>query len=419
MDKEGRQELIIKICCVVAAFVLWLFITSTENPVTAYKIKNIPVQILNTDSLTRSNLVLVPGQELFIDLSIKGANTSMLLDKKVEDFTVVADLGAYALKTGQQKIPIEIKKSPDNINVLNNDSLFITINLDELIETKLPISLDISGKPKEGFYASEAKLSEKFATVVGGSKFVNLVKKVLIEEDIEGLESDITKAYKLIPVDAAGKEVKEVTIKPPKVDVNIPVRKTKSVGVTAKTTGEINTNFKLGSIKVAPERFDITGSAAELNKLESLNTEAIDLSKITNSTTTMEVKVIIPDGLSLVSGDAQAVVKVVINLNKVVKKELSVDIKYINLDPKYEVKLASNKDKIVISGTEASINALVLTKITATLDLATLVEGEHTLLVKLNIPEGINLLSQVPDKVLVTITKKQTEVIIPDDNKVE
>jgi YbbR domain-containing protein len=418
MDKEGRQELIIKICCVVAAFVLWLFITSTENPVTAYKIKNIPVQILNTDSLTRSNLVLVPGQDLFIDLSIKGANTSMLLDKKVEDFTVVADLGAYALKTGQQKIPIEIKKSPDNINVLNDDSLFITINLDELVETKLPISLDISGKPKEGFYASEAKLSEKFATVVGGSKFVSLVKKVLIEEDIEGLESDITKAYKLIPVDAAGKEVKEVTVKPPKVDVNIPVRKTKSVGVTVKTTGEISPNFTLGSIKVAPERFDITGSAAELNKLENLNTETIELSKITNSTT-IEANVIIPDGLSLVSGDAQAIVKVVINLNKVVKKELSLDIKYINLGPDYEAKLASNKDKIVISGPEASINALVLTKITATLDLDKLVEGEHTLLVKLDIPDGINLLSQVPDKILVTITKKQTEVIIPDDNKVE
>ena len=53
MDKEGKQQYIIKICCVIAAFALWLFITSTENPVTAYKIKSIPVQLLNTDILTQ------------------------------------------------------------------------------------------------------------------------------------------------------------------------------------------------------------------------------------------------------------------------------------------------------------------------------------------------------------------------------
>ena len=59
----------------------------------------------------------------------------MLLNTKAEDFTVVADLNAYALKRGEQKIPIEIRKSPDNINVINSDTLFITINLDELSQS--------------------------------------------------------------------------------------------------------------------------------------------------------------------------------------------------------------------------------------------------------------------------------------------
>ena len=100
----------------------------------------------------------------------------------------MADLSAYALKSGEQKIPIEIRKSPDNINVVNSDNLFINVNLDELIETKLPINLNISGKPKEGFYASAPILSQSYATVLGGSKFVNIVKEILIEEDIQGHE---------------------------------------------------------------------------------------------------------------------------------------------------------------------------------------------------------------------------------------
>ena len=159
MDKERKEQLIIKICCVIAAFALWLFITGTENPLTAYKIRNIPVKILNTDVLTKANLVLAPGQDLTTSLNIKGANTSLLLSKKASDFTVVADLAPYALKSGEYKIPIEIKKSPDNINVVNSDSLFITIQLDELTKKKLPISASISGKPKDGFYASTPELS--------------------------------------------------------------------------------------------------------------------------------------------------------------------------------------------------------------------------------------------------------------------
>ena len=57
-----------------------------------------------------------------------------------------------------------------------------------------------------------------------------------------------------------------------------------------------------------------------LNQLENLNTEAIDLSKI-NKNTTMDAKVLIPDGLSFVSTSSDGMVKVEINLNKVSAKE--------------------------------------------------------------------------------------------------
>ena len=408
MDKDGKQQFIIKTCCVIAAFVLWLFITSTESPLTAFKIKSIPVQLLNTDILTQSNLILVPGQDLTTTLNIKGANTSMLLNAKAEDFTVVADLGAYALKRGEQKIPIEIKKNPYNISVINSDSLFIKINLDELTEAKLPIKLNVSGKPKEGFYASAAKLSQNTAKVIGGSKFVNMVKEILLEIDVQGKDSDVIKNYKLKPVDAEGNEIKEVVVNPSQMDVNVPIRKTKAIGVKVKTVGNLNHNFTIASIKILPDRLEVTGSAADLNKIQNLNTEDIDLSKI-NKSTTMEARVILPEGLSLVS-NGEAIVKVEINLNKIVQKSIILDIKYNNLNEKYDVKLEKDKTTIVISGTEAVINSLDLKKISATVDLANLIEGQHNVIVSVDMPAGGELISQVPDKILATITKKQTEV---------
>ncbi|HEY8805175.1 MAG TPA: CdaR family protein [Clostridium sp.] len=422
MDKARKQQFIIKVCCVIAAFVLWLFITSTENPLTTYKIKNIPVQLLNTDTLTRSNLVLVPGQDLTTSLNIKGANTSILLNTKAEDFKVVADLSEYALKSGEQNIPIEIRKSPDNVNVANSDSLFIKINLDDLKQTKLPISVNISGKPKEGFFASAPKISQDYATVVGGSKFVDLVKNILVEENIQGVESNVAKKYKLKPVDAAGEEIKEVNVSPSQIDVKIPVSKTKSVGVTVKTTGTLNSNFTLSSTKVIPEKFDVTGSAAALNQVKTLNTEDIDLSKIEKSTT-MDAKLLIPDGLTLASGNATTQVQFKLdkvvqkNTTEVIQKNTSQNIKYVNLDEKYGAKLGNDKVSLVLSGTQAVIDSLDLTKISAQVDLSNLVEGSYTVPVKVSMPDGVNLVSEAPDKISVTITKKQTEVTTSNDNK--
>jgi YbbR domain-containing protein len=418
MDKGGKQEFIIRVCCIIAAFVLWLFITSTENPISDYQIKNIPVQLVNMDILDDSNLTLVPGQKLEIDLSIKGANTSILLDKKAEDFTVVADLSVYALKEGEQNIPIEIRRSPDNINVVNSDSLFIKVNLDKLVETKLPINFNVSGKPKQGYYSSEPQLSQKNATVVGGSKFVSTVTAITVEENIQDSESDIIKNYKLIPVDSKGKEIDEVTVKPSHIDVKIPIRKTKNVGVKVKTTGKLSTNLVLGSIKVIPEGFDITGSAEALNNIENLNTESIDLSKI-SETTTIDSKVTIPEGLSLVSANSEAVVKVQINVVKIVQKSISLDIKYVNLDTNYEVTPLKNKSELVVSASETVINSLDLSKFVATVDLINLVEGEHTITVLVPMPDGIKLISSSPEKILVTITKKQTEVTNNNDNTSE
>jgi YbbR domain-containing protein len=83
------------------------------------------------------------------------------------------------------------------------------------------------------------------------------------------------------------------------------------------------------------------------------------------------------------------------------------------------VKLEKEKGSLVISAAEEVMNSLDLKKITYTVDLVNLVEGEHTVPVKVSLPEGINLISKEPEKILVTITKKQTEVTTSDDNKSE
>ena len=142
----------------------------------------------------------------------------------------------------------------------------------------------------------------------------------------------------------------------------------------------------------------------------------------------MDAKVIIPKGLNVVSGSAM--VKVQVNINsqnaasaadttvksdKVVQKNLDLDIKSINLDGNYDAKLDNYKISLTVSGVESVINYLDLNSFSALVDLASLTEGDHTVNVNVSMPKGVTLVSQNPDKVGVTITKKQTEVPTTND----
>ena len=73
----------------------------------------------------------------------------------------------------------------------------------------------------------------------------------------------------------------------------------------------------------------------------------------------------------------------------------------------------------MVSGAESVINSLDLKQFVAKVDLVNLTEGKHTVEVFASMQKGVSLVSKNPDKISVTITKKQTEVQTSNDNKGE
>ena len=92
MDKQKKQDIIIKVCCVVAALVLWMYIRISQDPVLTSTVKYVPVQILNESTLQERNLVLMKDQEFYINLSVKATSSVLAGLDKNKDFKLVADL---------------------------------------------------------------------------------------------------------------------------------------------------------------------------------------------------------------------------------------------------------------------------------------------------------------------------------------
>lgn len=396
-EKNRKQQLIIKICCLIAAFGLWLYITSVLNPIKTYK-KNIPVTIINEDNLENFKLSLLPDQKPYVSLTLRGSINDIYSISE-DQFKVVVDLSAYVLKRGENNIPVQIQQSPDKVNIINNDNLWVKVMLDDLIEKTVPFKINVVGKVKDGYFPLEATSSINEVTIKGAAQFVNYVQKAEVKCDITNAYRDLATILPIHAVDKDGDIIENVKIKPISAEVKVPIQKVKSVTINVKTTGQLSENRILQGVAASPEKVEITGEETLVKTIESLDTEPINLAEVTGEEAV--AKLVLPKGVELVKKDE--VVKIKVYFNTVADKAVSLLIKTMNLPGDHTIQLDRDRVSIVISGLYDIVNNIKDEDIECFVDLQSLKEGTHNLPVKVNLPEGVNLVSISPDNINVTI----------------
>lgn len=400
MEENRKKQIIVRIACLIASFCLWLYINNYENPIKTYKVKNVTVQVLNQDLLKQNNFVLSPNQSFQINLTIKGGAVDVY-SAKASDFKLVADLSSYALKKGDNRIPVKIEKSPNDINVVQTDSLWVDVNLDEYAQKTVPVNTNIQGKPQTGRYSSEASVNPRNVTVSGPAKNIKLVDHVEVNVNVSNLSSDAELKVTPEPVDSKGNLISDVKVQPGIINVTVPIRKDKSVGINLKTSGQPPSNISIKSIYPEQNYVNITGSQSELDNVDNIDTENIDLTKITGDAE-IKVKLNVPKNINVVGSDT-VLVKVVVQpaSQGTASTKLNANITPINLGENLKAEITPLTIEVVVSSANITADALK-----ATVDLSNLKEGNYTLPVSLTMPSGVNKVSQTPDKVSVVVSKK-------------
>ncbi len=400
--KVKKHQVILKICCVIASFVLWLYIFNVENPLRETHVV-VPVQVLNKDTVAKSNLVPLGEENLSISLTIKG-NASDIYSIKPSSFKLVSDLSAYAVKKGENKIPVEVKSSPSNVRITNTDSLWVKINLDDLKRKTVPVKITFDGNAKKGFYAFKPTVKE--TEISGPKEAIESVKYLSAKCSIKDASNDITVNIPLQPEDSLGTLVKNVTANPSSLKITIPIKKVKTVAVNVKTQIPKNNSGNVKGLVPVEDKIDIAGDESVINNISELDTEYIDLNRVYGKDT-IEAKLLIPKGVILVN--SSDTVKLKVNLDKNTQKELSLNIQKVNVSSNFNVTLDTDKVTVVVSGTENIINNLKVEDIQCSVDLTSIVEGENSLTINVKLPEGVTEVSQSISQVKVTANKKVLE----------
>ncbi|MFL0164814.1 CdaR family protein [Candidatus Clostridium helianthi] len=405
MDKSENGTLIVKIICLLLSVVLWLYISNVENPLRTYELKGIPVELTNEDSLADSKFAIVNKQPFTVDLKLEGPSSEILKVKK-EDFKIVADMSAYALKVGENTIPVQIMSYPENITIKNNGMLGIKVNLEELTQKELTISSKVKVMYKENIYEKEQSINPKTVTITGGKSSVDKVTEAILTGEEKDVDKNKQGDYNIQFIDSFGNAVSNIESNIKTAKLSITVTNGKTVPVNLKTTGNVPQGFVLDGYELSKNNVTVLGDSQILNKLESIDTEAVDMSSL-QPDSEVDVKLNLQEGISIGDGDGSIKAKFKLKKEENTTKNIECNVQYKNLSDVFLVTNQSLVSNVKLSGTQEALDKISSQNISVILDLANVKEeGTFDYTPQATLVNANNVTVSDVGNVSVTIKKK-------------
>lgn len=412
MDKGNKnQTLVARIICLLLSFGLWLYVSNVENPVRTFEVRGIPVEVMNEKALDNAGFAISNPKQFTVDLRIEGTSSEISKINK-EDFKVAVDMSAYALKAGENTIPVQILKYPDNINIKNNGFLGIKINLEELTSKQLTIKSKVKISYKENIYEKDESINPDKVTISGAKSLIDSISQAIIQGEIKDLDRNYTGKYAIEFLDSLGNEINNVKASIYEAELTVNVDHGKSVPVRVNTRGELGIGLSLESMEFDHKYVNIFGDKDALNKVSEINTEVFDISNLTE-TTEHNLKLILPKGI--MTADNLNSVKVKFNLSRVHEDTNGETSKSVVCNVQYEglkegLSITSSDPTVIVhlSGSQSDLDRVNSDNVSAVVDLSSINGAgsvSYTPSIKINNPAQVN----VGEVGSVTVSIKQNE----------
>lgn len=409
---SAKQKIIIQAVCVLLSIGLWFYVTNIESPTTTYELNRVPVELDNIDALKDLGLALAPNQSFYVTLKLEGS-TQDIFKVSRSDFKVNIDLSEYALKVGENKVPVSIVDFPSKITVKNNGGLTVKLIVEERVDKDFTISSNIDVIAKSGYYVAPPIFNPQNVTVSGAKSLVDRVYAVLAKGSEDNISDTLVKSYHLECVNEDGNVIDEVDISQKTATATIEVNEGKSIPIKINTIGNLKDSIKLKSIESTITQVGLSGSKEILDNIHEIETEPIDLSKI-ESNTELNVKLVIPEGVKIYQGQETTTIKVTVD--KVESKEITVGFTFINVPAGMRVISSVKEINVELTGYKEDIDKIASDNIKVELDVSkyneegTFSETPIVTLLVENNGISVNSLGKITFDVIKEVEETTTEV---------
>ena len=417
MKEKITNNLSLKILSLIVAIFIWLLVINVDNPIITKTFVVTDVHLLNEAYIDADGKMCMRDEEQQpIRVTIK-AKRKILDDISVMDIRAVADLQqAVSLDTTPVMVPItaSVGKIPaENIQV-SPQNLSLHIEDKETQEFVVTVTTN-NTRPDKGYEIGNLISNPEKIRITGPTSLINKIDKVVASVNVNGAVADVTQETDVTVIDKNGEEFSSQDLNylnVSKVYVSARLWKVRTdVKISAECSGSTAEGYQVESVTTTPNVISVAGSDEALSALAEQNNtiwipaDAIDISgKDKDHEEKINISEYLPEGLKLTS-DSSEDVFVHVNIlpqGSTVCEIPTKNIKVENMPKGMQAAFDAAQIEVRVKKTREDMDDLKEKDIKASIDLKDKEEGSYELPVKIQIPEGYELVDDVTTGVEVS-----------------
>jgi YbbR domain-containing protein len=389
------------------AVVLWLYVLGLENPSRPAVYPNLP---LKTEGLA-SDLFVVndPGEARLVIQ----APQDVLAHTYSGDFTPYVDL--TGLQPGTHDLDVQVHH-PADVTQIQVEPSHVTVQLGLRGSRTSTVEVKPLGRPDLSYQIDAMQADPTQVTISGPKEQVDRVQSVVAEIAIEGTQNNQAGQVKPRALDAAGREVPDLTFDPPYVRATVVVKllvNLKTLPVHAPLDGDPAPGFRVTDISVQPTTLIVQAQPAVLQDLNVLDTAPVSIAGITRTLNT-SVTVSLPPGVTLSPNQISKVSVQVAVEEMTTRMTLSARVRTQGLGPGLEAVTSPDRIEVRVTGSFEALQAIDPNSLQAVIDLNTLGPGTYDFTPLVPPPNSsTKVVERTPSTVSVTITALATMTPVP------
>ena len=325
-------------------------------------------------------------------------------------FLATADLGAVnSTAAGSTvNVPVEVKALDARIQVVGWQPTIVVARVDPVqVRDGVPVRVD-HGTVPAGLRLGDTTVDPVSVTVSGAASIVSRVAATLARVSVDASGINVDAEVDLVAIDNRDEIVAPVDISPATVHVRIPVTEQlldRTVPVIPTITGSLAPGYSVRDVTVTPATVTVSGTAAAIGTLASVQTAGLDLTgRTADVTSTLNLQ--LPVGISAAGGSrVQVRVRV---LAQTGSRSFGAGVVVTGARSDRTYALSVPDVLVTLGGTQSGLDAIDPAALFVMADVSGLDVGSYTIPVRFALPAGTELDAISPTDVIVTIAAPPT-----------
>ena len=401
-----KNNLRLKLFSVILAILLWSFVIGYENPTINTQYSNIPIVLKNIDKVEEKGLTIGGDKESTVNVTLRG-QTNSFINVKSSDIKAEVDLSQY--DENDKIFPIRFNV-PQGLSIVDKSTATAPITLEKIKSKEIKVEVKLEGKPAaENQVIEVAAYQPETIVVEGAESLIQSVEKAVAIVDSNEITNETNRNIPLVVLNSAGEQVTGITQTHGYVNVTFNVNIIKKLPIVLETVNEFSEGITEITRELSQSDVSVRGTPDVMSKIEVIKTHPLDLSTVLTDGK-YDLTLDLPEGVRLASDQVKVEVKFI--LDKIITKELKVDINKIEFRKKpqgFNIKVLNEQKTIDLEviGLKSKVNPINEDALKPYIDLSGLGLGTHELELKFENINDISIENINPKTVKVSISSPE------------